>query len=286
GDDLKPSNTATFSQQKQYIQFLTINALDKVRLFPTFDPDLYPYGLTTNIPTNHQFVSSILPGYRMPSSFSRDFDFPISDNGVIRKDPELAAIESDTSTDKTYGSPVFIQTVDRNGTVWRRGEDKGEQYSLPFIDPVDPLIGFGAAAAVSFDSNGHPKYDLCSSDSIFGFQFLTNSKQLTTWSRIDLPADFMPWLRAPSGYKIRTLHPLYDSSKPATPFGGYVTVFDPLDPPAFGLLAPDASGNLSVIGIPLESFGEQQGWVVPEWTTGSNVVQLPPGQTITVPIFN
>ncbi|PGM60794.1 delta endotoxin C-terminal domain-containing protein, partial [Bacillus cereus] len=26
--------------------------------------------------------------------------------------------------------------------------------------------------------------------------------------------------------------------------------------------------------------------VVPEWTTGSNVVQLPPGQTITVPIFN
>ncbi|MDF9513566.1 delta endotoxin C-terminal domain-containing protein, partial [Bacillus paranthracis] len=63
-------------------------------------------------------------------------------------------------------------------------------------------------------------------------------------------------------------------------------MFDPLDPPAFGLLAPDASGNLSVIGIPLESFGEQQGWVVPEWTTGSNVVQLPPGQTITVPIFN
>ncbi|MDA2164272.1 hypothetical protein PDN54_29560, partial [Bacillus cereus group sp. Bc252] len=286
GDDLKPSNTATFSQQKQYIQFLTINALDKVRLFPTFDPDLYPYGLTTNIPTNHQFVSSILPGYCMPSSFPSDFDLPISDNGVIRKDPELAAIESDTSTDKTYGSPVFIQMVDRNGTVWRRGEDKGQQYSLPFIDPVDPLIGFGAAAAVRFDSNGHPKYDLCSSDSIFGFQFLTNSKQLTTWSRIDLPADFMPWLRAPSGYKIRTLYPLYDSSKPATPFGGYVTVFDPLDPPAFGLLAPDASGNLSVIGIPLESFGEQQGWVVPEWTTGANVVQLPPGQTITVPIFS
>ncbi|WP_179879519.1 hypothetical protein, partial [Bacillus cereus] len=71
---------------------------------------------TTNIPTNHQFVSSILPGYCMPSSFPSDFDFPISDSGVIRKDPELAAIESDTSTDKTYGSPVFIQTVDRNGT--------------------------------------------------------------------------------------------------------------------------------------------------------------------------
>ncbi|WP_423250432.1 hypothetical protein, partial [Bacillus cereus] len=222
----------------------------------------------------------------MPSSFPSDFDFPISDNGVIRKDPELAAIESDASTDKTYGSPVFIQMVDRNGTVWRRGEDKGQQYSLPFIDPVDPLIGFGAAAAVRFDSNGHPKYDLCSSDSIFGFQFLTDSKQLTTWSRTDLPADFMPWLRAPSGYKIRTLHPLYDSSKPATPFGGYVTVFDPLDPPTLGFLAPDSSGNLSVIGIPLESFGYQQGWVVPEWTTGSNVVQLPPGQTITVPIFN
>ncbi|WP_392355908.1 insecticidal delta-endotoxin Cry8Ea1 family protein (plasmid) [Bacillus sp. A01H] len=286
GDDLKPSNTATFSQQKQYIQFLTINALDKARLFPTFDPDLYPYGLTTNIPTNHQFVSSILPGYCMPSSFPSDFDFPISDNGTIRKDPELAAIESDTSTDKTYGSPVFLQIQDRNGTVRKWGKESGDQYSLPFINPVDPLIGFGAAAAVSFDSNGHPKYDLCSSDSIFGFQFLTDYKQLTTWSRIDLPADFMPWLRAPSGYKIRTLYPLYDSSKPATPFGGYVTVFDPLDSPAFGLLAPDASGNLSVIGIPLESFGEQQGWVVPEWTTGSNVVQLPPGQTITVPIFN
>ncbi|MGH0883513.1 delta endotoxin C-terminal domain-containing protein, partial [Bacillus paranthracis] len=271
----------------QYIQFLTINALDKVRLFPTFDPDLYPYGRTTNIPTNHQFVSSILPGYCMPSSFPSDFDFPISDSGVVRKDAELITIESDTSIDKTYGSPVFIQMVDRNGTVWRRGEDKGQQYSLPFIDPVDPLIGFGAAAAVRFDSNGHPKYDLCSSDSIFGFQFLTDSKQLTTWSRIDLPADFMPWLRAPSGYKIRTLYPLYDSSKPATPFGGYVTVFDPLDPPAFGLLAPDSVGDTpSIIGVPFEPFGYQQGWVVPEWTTGSNAVQLPPGQTITVPIFN
>ncbi len=286
GGNLKPSNTATFSQQKQYIQFLTINALDKARLFPTFDPDLYPYGLTTNIPTNHQFVSSILPGYCMPSSFPSDFDLPISDNGAIRKDPELVTIESDTSTDKTYGSPVFLQMVDRNGTVRKWGKESGDQYSLPPIDNFDPLIGFGAAAAVRFDSNGHPKYDLCSSDSIFGFQFLTDSKQLTTWSRTDLPADFMPWLRAPSGYKIRTLYPLYDSSKPATPFGGYVTVFDPLDPPAFGFLAPDASGNLSVIGIPLESFGEQQGWVVPEWTTGSNVVQLPPGQTITVPIFN
>ncbi|MDG1612206.1 delta endotoxin C-terminal domain-containing protein, partial [Bacillus paranthracis] len=155
-----------------------------------------------------------------------------------------------------------------------------------FIDLVDPLIGFGAAAAVRFDSNGHPKYDLCSSDPVFGFQFLTDSNRLTTWERVTLPADFIPLLRAPNGYKIRTLHPLYDSSKPATPFGGYVTVFDPLDLPAFGLLAPDSSGNLSVIGIPLESFGEQQGWVVPEWTTGSNVVQLPPGQTITVPIFN
>ncbi|HDR7791031.1 TPA: hypothetical protein QCY15_005674, partial [Bacillus paranthracis] len=256
------------------------------RLFPTFDPDLYPYGLTTNIPTNHQFVSPILPGYCMPSSFPSDFDFPISDSGVIRKDPELVTIESDTSTDKTYGSPVFLQMVDRNGTVRKWGKESGYRYSLPPIDNFDPLIGFGAAAAVRFDSNGHPKYDLCSSDSIFGFQFLTDSKRLTTWSRIDLPADFMPWLRATSGYKIRTLYPLYDSSKPATPFGGYVTVLDPLDPPTLGFLAPDSSGNLSVIGIPLESFGEQQGWVVPEWTTGSNVVQLPPGQTITVPIFN
>ncbi|WP_431076324.1 delta endotoxin C-terminal domain-containing protein, partial [Bacillus paranthracis] len=223
----------------------------------------------------------------MPSSFPSDFYFPILDNGVIRKDPELAAIESDTSTDKTYGSPVFLRMVDRNGTIRKWGRESIYQYSFLFIDPVDPLIGFGAAAAVRFDSNGHPKYDLCSSDSIFGFQFLTNSKQLTTWSRIDLPADFMPWLRAPSGYKIRTLYPLYDSSKPATPFGGYVTVFDPLDPPAFGLLAPDSVGDTpSIIGVPFEPFGYQQGWVVPEWTTGSNVVQLPPGQTITVPIFN
>ncbi|MDG0945284.1 hypothetical protein P6U22_29840, partial [Bacillus paranthracis] len=236
------SNTATFSQQKQYIQFLTINALDKVRLFPTFDPDLYPYGLTTNIPTNHQFVSSILPGYCMPSSFPSDFDFPISDSGVVRKDAELITIESGTSTDKTYGSPVFLQIQDRNGSAWGWGRraDHGKQYFL-FIDLVDPLIGFGAAAAVRFDSNGHPKYDLCSSDPVFGFQFLTDSNRLTTWERVTLPADFIPLLRAPNGYKIRTLHPLYDSSKPATPFGGYVTVFVPLDPPAFGLLAPDAS---------------------------------------------
>ncbi|NMW17351.1 delta endotoxin C-terminal domain-containing protein [Bacillus paranthracis] len=64
-------------------------------------------------------------------------------------------------------------------------------------------------------------------------------------------------------------------------------MFDPLDLPAFGLLAPDLGGDTpSIIGVPFEPFGYQQGWVVPEWTTGSNAVQLPPGQTITVPIFN
>ncbi|PGM60116.1 hypothetical protein, partial [Bacillus cereus] len=109
--------------------------------------------------------SSILPGYCMPSSFPSDFDLPISDNGAIRKDPELVTIESDTSTDKTYGSPVFLQMVDRNGTVRKWGKESGDQYSLPPIDNFDPLIGFGAAAAVRVDSNGHPKYDLCSSDS-------------------------------------------------------------------------------------------------------------------------
>ncbi|HDR8449115.1 TPA: hypothetical protein QC311_002251 [Bacillus cereus] len=290
GSNLKPSDTKLFSRQKYYIQTLTINALNIARLFPTFNPDIYPLGVTTNLPTSHQFVSPIIPGYCMPPSFPSGFDFPIYGSGVIRKDGELNFIKGTSATSQTYGSPVFLQLVDQNGKVRSWGKDDGEQYVLDSINTFDPLIGFGAAAAVKFDTSGHPQYQICDSDSdsksypIFGFQFLTDSAKLTTWSRIDLPADFMPILRAPRNYKIRNIYPLYDSSK-TVPFQGYVCVFTPINPTS-SVLAPDSLGTMSIIGIPFESFGYQQGWVVPEWTTGSNVVKLPPNQTITVPIFN
>ncbi|EEM44256.1 insecticidal delta-endotoxin Cry8Ea1 family protein [Bacillus cereus] len=288
------NDTVQFRKKQQYIEIMTTHCLDFARLFPTFDPDLYPIGSSgINLQKTRRLLSPILP--------IREFDvvsidtskWPDYNNGLLpdpnkrvlkkvtlypyygsRWDPNrniLWAVEiEDSFGTQLYGTiPPDSSSIDTG--------DKGGAHPIP-IDPSNPVVD------------------------IYMYSFHTNGEATIQFTMKDGTQYKVGWVGSLQRYEIPGAHYLsylyeVDYTKDDDPKYGYgrigrlVGVSTPQEAMGENYIGiPDEDGNLSGMGFAWENGDIDNGigslQVVKETITGTNVVKLNYQQIVRLPIQN
>nr|ABQ82087.1 CryAd [Bacillus thuringiensis] len=300
-----PSDLESFAKKQKYIEIMTTHCLDFARLFPTFDPDLYPTGSgDISLQKTRRILSPFIPirtadGLTLNNTSIDTSNWPNYENGNgafpnpkerISKQfklypswragqyggllqPYLWAIEVQDSVEtRLYGQ---LPAVDPQA---------GPNYVS--IDSSNPIIQINMDTWKTPPQGASGWNTNLMRGSVSGLSFLQRDGTRLSAGMGGGFADTIYSL--PATHYLSYLYgtPYQTSDNYSGHVGALVGVSTPQEATLPNIIGqPDEQGNVSTMGFPFEkaSYG---GTVVKEWLNGANAMKLSPGQSIGIPITN
>ncbi|EKS8372759.1 hypothetical protein QC456_005228 [Bacillus cereus] len=300
-----PSDLESFAKKQKYIEIMTTHCLDFARLFPTFDPDLYPTGSgDISLQKTRRILSPFIPirtadGLTLNNTSIDTSNWPNYENGngafpnpkerILKQfklypswragqyggllQPYLWAIEVQDSVEtRLYGQ---LPAVDPQA---------GPNYVS--IDSSNPIIQINMDTWKTPPQGASGWNTNLMRGSVSGLSFLQRDGTRLSAGMGGGFADTIYSL--PATHYLSYLYgtPYQTSDNYSGHVGALVGVSTPQEATLPNIIGqPDEQGNVSTMGFPFEkaSYG---GTVVKEWLNGANAMKLSPGQSIGIPITN